>query len=75
MIFLRKLWPLILGGIGFLALLLVGRRNGRLEEKVGRHEQSQKAKQSGQARVQDGRGSGLSDTDRVRRNDRHWSGM
>lgn len=33
---LRKLWPLILGAMGIAALVLTGRRNGRLEERVDR---------------------------------------
>lgn len=32
----RKLWPLILGAMGIAALVLTGRRNGRLEERVDR---------------------------------------
>ena len=32
----RKLWPLILGAMGTSALVLTGRRNGRLEERVDR---------------------------------------
>lgn len=33
---MRKLWPLILGAMGIAALVLTGRRNGRLEERVDR---------------------------------------
>jgi len=33
---MRKLWPLILGAMGIAALMLTGRRNGRLEERVDR---------------------------------------
>lgn len=33
---LRNLWPLIVGGLGIVALIMVGRRNGRLQERVQR---------------------------------------
>lgn len=33
---LRKLWPLILGALGIVALVLTGRRNGQLTERLDR---------------------------------------
>lgn len=33
---MRKLWPLILGALGIAALVLTGRRNGRLTERLDR---------------------------------------
>ena len=33
---LRKLWPLILGALGIIALVLTGRRNGQLAERLER---------------------------------------
>jgi len=34
MIFLRKLWPVIMAGLGLLVIVLLGRQNGKLKQRL-----------------------------------------
>ena len=82
MIFKRikgALWA-ALGVILSLGWLVVqawqrGASSARAEDKAKQYETDSEARQRGRDAIQDGRDSGLSPADRMRRNDGDWRGL
>jgi hypothetical protein len=76
---LRRLWPLVLGALAMVALVLTGRRNGQLEQRLERAQEQEKAHadtikrtEHGRDAVARGRASGRTPDQRLRDNDGAW---
>jgi hypothetical protein len=76
---LRRLWPLVLGALAMVALVLTGRRSGQLEQRLKRAQERERAyadtldrQAQGRAAVARGRASGRSPDQRLRDNDGAW---
>jgi hypothetical protein len=76
---LRRLWPLVLGALAMVALVLTGRRNGQLEQRLERAQEREKVYadtikrvELGRDAVADGRASGRTPDQRLRDNDDAW---
>lgn len=72
-----KLWAALAGGavLAVLGAFIAGRREGKTIEKGKGYEQNAKAQERGRDALRDGRDSGLSPADRLRRNDGDWRGL
>lgn len=58
---LRKMWPIILGGLGIVALVFMGRQNGKLRERI----KGAEARNKLQGRMRDAAANTRTDRDSV----------
>lgn len=72
---LSEFWPVIAGAVLAVVAYFTGRSNGKNKTEVKFHEDKQRREAAGRDRLREGRDSGLSPADRVRRNDGDWGGV